>query len=113
MRPSPPVPNCGAGWRCSGIIINQATGEKCCLGSRRTERVGSFFYNRNLPVNVVLAILYEWLSHAKRDKIAKRLGVSKKAVRRVLNAFYQMIQEDLSLEDDLRIGNKTFILYVT
>lgn len=93
-------------WRCNGVIIDRATGLRCCNGSRTTERTASFFFNRSLKANKVLAILYEWIFNVKRGQIAKRIGCSNKVVRTVLNSLQQVLQEDLSLENDLRIGNK-------
>jgi hypothetical protein len=92
-------------WRCHGVIINRVTGIRCCNGSRTTERTGSFFFNRSLEANKVLAILYEWISGVKRGQIAKRIGCSGQSVRVVLNSLQQILQEDLLLEEDLRIGN--------
>lgn len=100
-------------WRCHGRIINYETRVYCCNGSRTSERIGSFFFNRSLEVNKVMLILYEWLHRTARGQIAKKVGCSAKVVRSVLNGLQELLQEDLSLENDLRIGKISYFIKFT
>lgn len=90
-------------WRCNGKIINLVTKEKCCLGTSLSVRTDSFFANRRLQEQDVMLILWNWCHRVRKTTIAEMVGCSVKSVSAVLNDWYQMLQEDISL-NDCRIG---------
>ncbi|KAI9325030.1 hypothetical protein BD770DRAFT_405324 [Pilaira anomala] len=102
--------NRNPGWRCNGL--KRPDGSKCCLGSRLAETSESFFYNRSLGPEVVLAVLYEWAHYTKRAQIAKKYKTSQRSVRSVLNGLQQILQEDLRLEEDLMIGGPGVVVEI-
>ncbi|KAI8083937.1 hypothetical protein BDF21DRAFT_337793, partial [Thamnidium elegans] len=61
------------------------------------------FFNRNLAVNKVLYILFMWVKKAPQGYIVDTIGCFHQTVRKVINGIQQVIQEDLSMEDDLMI----------
>ncbi|KAI9329210.1 hypothetical protein BD770DRAFT_404268 [Pilaira anomala] len=91
--------NRNPGWRCNGL--KRPDGSKCCLGSRLAETRESFFYNRSLGPEVVLAVLYEWAHYTKRTQIAKKYKISQRSARSVLNE-----------EEDLMIGGPGVVVEI-
>lgn len=112
MKLHPASGNRGPCWRCNGKIVSRNPTVKCCKGSRVSETVDSYFYNRSLKDAKVLEILYQWLSTTNRGEIARIVGVNQQSVRKVLKSVVQVLQEDLSLETDLRIGKPLVYTYI-
>jgi hypothetical protein len=56
-------------------------------------------------------ILYKWINKHPQSSIVNTTKVSHKTVRKILNGIHQVIQEDLSMEDDLMIGKLYYFIY--
>ncbi|KAI8373361.1 hypothetical protein BD560DRAFT_489266 [Blakeslea trispora] len=93
-------------WRCNGIRSRE-TGRRCCNGTSRTVRSGSFFENRDTPLDLLMCFLWCWSNKLNRTQICNVTGLSFPTVRTLYFDWLQMIQEDLS-SSDCRIGGVDF-----
>lgn len=90
-------------WRCNDHIIDHQTGSRCCNGSERSLRNGSFLEHRRLEVNKVMAILYGWALKLRHGSIANLAGCTRKSVTKTLKSWYQALQEDI-VSIDCQVG---------
>jgi hypothetical protein len=101
--------NRGYAWRCSSVITNYETEERCCTGTTRSSKRASFFYKKKISCAQLFLILYFWLYHSCRLDIADMVKVHPSTVARALYGWYQIMQEKLS-KGDMQIGMNVGLL---